>query len=169
MLPILLRRFLVGAIFISVSPFVMAKQTVSVNMTADSGVGPSVGTVYFQETQYGLLIIPHLHDLPPGLHGFHVHQHSSCAQKGMAAGDHLDPRLTKKHLGPYAQGHLGDLPVLYVEADGTATTPVLAPRIKRITDLSHHALMIHAGGDNYADLPEKNGGGGARIACGVID
>ncbi len=28
--------------------------------------------------------------------------------------------------------------------------------------------MIHAGGDNCADLPEKVGGGGARIACGVI-
>jgi Cu-Zn family superoxide dismutase len=164
-----LRRFLTGIVFISISPFVIAGQSVPVNMTADGGTGPSVGTVYLQETQYGLLITPRLHDLPPGLHGFHVHQHSSCAQKGMAAGDHLDPLNTKKHLGPYATGHLGDLPALYVESDGTATTPVLAPRIKRMTDLSHHALMIHAGGDNYADVPEKNGGGGARIACGVIE
>jgi Cu-Zn family superoxide dismutase len=28
--------------------------------------------------------------------------------------------------------------------------------------------MIHAGGDNYADQPAPLGGGGARIACGVI-
>jgi Cu-Zn family superoxide dismutase len=28
--------------------------------------------------------------------------------------------------------------------------------------------MIHAGGDNYSDHPEKLGGGGARIACGVV-
>ncbi len=28
--------------------------------------------------------------------------------------------------------------------------------------------MIHAGGDNYSDTPEKLGGGGARVACGVI-
>jgi superoxide dismutase, Cu-Zn family len=28
--------------------------------------------------------------------------------------------------------------------------------------------MIHAGGDNYADQPQPLGGGGARIACGVI-
>lgn len=28
--------------------------------------------------------------------------------------------------------------------------------------------MIHAGGDNYSDKPEKLGGGGSRIACGVI-
>ncbi|WP_324128836.1 superoxide dismutase family protein, partial [Acinetobacter baumannii] len=28
--------------------------------------------------------------------------------------------------------------------------------------------MIHAGGDNYSDSPQPLGGGGARIACGVI-
>jgi len=28
--------------------------------------------------------------------------------------------------------------------------------------------MIHAGGDNYADQPAPLGGGGARVACGVI-
>ena len=29
--------------------------------------------------------------------------------------------------------------------------------------------MIHAGGDNFADTPEKLGGGGARLACGAIN
>jgi Cu-Zn family superoxide dismutase len=28
--------------------------------------------------------------------------------------------------------------------------------------------MIHAGGDNHADHPAPLGGGGARMACGVI-
>ena len=28
--------------------------------------------------------------------------------------------------------------------------------------------MIHAGGDNYADTPKPSGGGGERIACGVV-
>jgi Cu-Zn family superoxide dismutase len=28
--------------------------------------------------------------------------------------------------------------------------------------------MIHEGGDNYSDQPKPLGGGGARIACGVI-
>ena len=28
--------------------------------------------------------------------------------------------------------------------------------------------MIHDGGDNYADDPKPLGGGGGRIACGVI-
>jgi Cu-Zn family superoxide dismutase len=45
--------------------------------------------------------------------------------------------------------------------------PVLAPRLK-VADIKGRSLMIHAGGDNYSDLPVKLGGGGARIACGVI-
>jgi Cu-Zn family superoxide dismutase len=28
--------------------------------------------------------------------------------------------------------------------------------------------MIHEGGDNYSDKPKPLGGGGARIACGVV-
>ena len=28
--------------------------------------------------------------------------------------------------------------------------------------------MVHAGGDNYSDMPAALGGAGARVACGVI-
>ena len=37
-----------------------------------------------------------------------------------------------------------------------------------LKDLPGRALVIHAGGDNYSDYPEPAGGGGERIACGVI-
>ena len=29
-------------------------------------------------------------------------------------------------------------------------------------------FIIHSGGDNYSDVPKKLGGGGARVACGVV-
>ena len=60
------------------------------------------------------------------------------------------------------------LPPLFVDAEGSAIQPVLAPRLK-MADISGRALMLHAGGDNHADHPAPLGGGGARIACGVID
>src|SRR4051794_4149693 len=88
-------------------------------------------------------------------------------QRPRAAGGHLDPKSSGRHEGPAGNGHLGDLPALTVNNDGTADTPVVAQRIK-LSDLPGHALMIHAGGDNYSDSPEKLGGGGERIACGVI-
>jgi len=39
------------------------------------------------------------------------------------------------------------------------------PVLKTLDQLEGRALMIHAGGDNYADEPEPLGGGGAR--CGL--
>lgn len=127
-----------------------------------------LGSVKMTDSQYGLLITPDLHNLTPGLHGFHVHVKPSCADHGMAAGGHLDPTKTGKHLGPYnPNGHLGDLPVLYVTKDGSATVTTLAPRLT-VKDIKNHSLMIHQDGDNYSDTPKKLGGGGARVACGVI-
>lgn len=148
---------------------------IQMHALTEHGTGQSVGTVRTSETPYGVLISPALHGLPPGLHGFHVHENGTCAAgekegkpvPGLAAGGHYDPSGAKSHKGPYADGHLGDLPALYVDNTGKATLPVLAPRLK-LSDLKGRALMIHAGGDNYSDTPEKLGGGGARIACGVV-
>ena len=83
-----------------------------------------------------------------------------------AAGGHLDPAKTGRHEGPYGNGHLGDLPAIYVDADGKAGYPILAPRLK-VVDLQGRSLMVHAGGDNHSDHPAALGGGGMRIACGV--
>ncbi|WP_131781015.1 superoxide dismutase family protein [Legionella gresilensis] len=126
-----------------------------------------LGKITFTDTQYGLLIKPDLTTLPAGAHGFHLHQHANCGDAGMDAGGHFDPKDTKKHLGPYGDGHLGDLPVLFIMEDGKANTPLLAPRLKT-SDLTGLAVMIHAGGDNYSDNPAL-GGGGARLGCGVFN
>lgn len=126
------------------------------------------GIILAQDTRYGLLLTPSLFGVPPGTHGFHLHTNASCEQQGKAAGGHYDPKKTNKHLGPYNHhGHLGDMPALFAGSDGRVTQPVLAPRLKA-AQLKGHAVMLHAGGDNYADMPKKLGGGGARIACGVV-
>jgi len=84
----------------------------------------------------------------------------------LSAGGHYDPEEAGTHQGPYGDGHLGDLPVLTVNGDGEANLPVLAPRLS-MEDMPGRSLMIHAGGDTYADEPHL-GGGGARMACGVV-
>lgn len=135
-----------------------------------------IGQVVVEDSQFGgILIQPRLTNLPAGTHGFHIHTMPSCEpmmhdgkmEVAGAAGSHLDPKDTKSHQGPYGNGHLGDLPVLIVNADGTAELPMLAPRLK-VADLKGHSLMIHKGGDNYKDTPAKGGSGGDRISCGVI-
>ncbi|HUH66590.1 MAG TPA: superoxide dismutase [Cu-Zn] SodC [Syntrophales bacterium] len=163
-------------VFICMTGYVFADQiTVQMNLVNEKGVGKNIGTVTAMDSRYGLILIPELRDLTPGIHGFHVHQLPYCgaAEKegkhvaALAAGGHFDPYGTNRHEGPYGEGHLGDLPFLYVGPDGKAVSPVLAPRLK-VEDLKERSLMIHAGGDNYSDSPEALGGGGARVACGVI-
>ncbi len=126
-----------------------------------------LGEIVFADSSFGLLITPNLSGLPAGPHGFHLHQHPNCGDKGMDAGGHYDPQQTNSHQGPYGAGHLGDLPVVIVTADGKANTPLLAPRLKT-SDLKNMAVMLHAGGDNYSDNP-KLGGGGERTGCGAIE
>lgn len=153
-----------------------AEAQVTLNRAEAAGPGAEVGRVRLVETRYGLAFYPALQGLAPGLHGFHVHEKPSCApaeQNGNVvpaggAGGHYDPAGSKRHGEPWGDGHLGDLPALYVAADGSATQPVLAPRLK-LADVRGHALMVHAGGDNHDDHPAPLGGGGARVACGVID
>ena len=153
-----------------------ASEEVTIHEVSPQGIGKSVGTVKIEETQYGLQFTPMLAGLKPGIHGFHVHAKGSCEpgeSEGKtvaagAAGGHLDPDNTGKHLGPYGEGHLGDLPALYVDDQGKARYPVLAPRIKNLSEIKGKALMVHVGGDNHADHPKPLGGGGARFACGVI-
>lgn len=140
---------------------------IEISKLTDNGQGRVVGTVIARDTEDGLLFIPDLSGLPPGPHGFHIHENPSCLNAGNAAGGHYDPEKTSKHLGPEGNGHLGDLPPLYVDANGNANLEVIAPRLKE-KDIRGHSLIIHEGGDNFSDEPLPLGGGGARIACGVI-
>ncbi|KCB39611.1 copper/zinc superoxide dismutase [Bordetella hinzii 5132] len=153
-----------------------AAQTVDMYVDGPKGPQQKAGTIKIEQTKYGALLTPALEGLPPGVHGFHLHEKPSCDATMVdgkpvpmgGAGGHWDPDNTKAHKGPYDDsGHKGDLPALYVTADGKATYPVLAPRLKA-SDFPGHALMIHAGGDNHSDHPLPLGGGGGRIVCGIV-
>ena len=153
----------------------LANVDVDMHAVSKSGQGELLGTVTLTENEHGVVFTPALKGLTPRQHGFHVHQYASCEPKQKngkvvpagAAGGHFDPNSAKHHDEPWSNGHLGDLPALFVNERGEAKSPVLAPRLK-LEQLKQHAVMIHKGGDNYADEPKKLGGGGKRVACGVI-
>lgn len=153
-----------------------ATATATINSISATGIGASLGTVTFMDSAHGLVITPKLSALPPGQHGLHIHDKGDCGPgmnqgkpaAGFAAGGHYDPAHTKKHLGPLSTaGHRGDLPVLVVDSRGDATEAVTASHLT-VEQVRGRSIMIHAGGDNYSDTPAPLGGGGARIACGVI-
>lgn len=148
--------------------------TFSIQRVDADGTGEEIGQVVVRSSPHGAVFMPQLRGLPPGLHGFHLHETADCSPAikdgrktaAAAAGGHYDPEDSGRHGHPWSEGHRGDLPPLYVDGSGNAQQPVLAPRIK-VQEVKNRALMIHAGGDNHSDHPEPLGGGGERIACGV--
>ncbi len=174
MIPLRSPLFL-SAMLLACVPALAADISVTMQAAGPTGAGATLGVVRIQQSPHGLVLRPALTGLTSGMHGFHVHEHPSCAPgmrdgapvAALGAGGHLDPAGTGRHGEPWGDGHLGDLPPLYVAGDGSASMPVLAPRLT-LVDIRGRSLMVHAGGDNHADHPQPLGGGGARVACGVI-
>lgn len=168
----LIPLLLSGLLFTSVAS--AATLDVTLKEALPTGAGNDIGVVTITETDYGLLFTPKLTGLTPG---FHIHANGSCEPDmkdgkpvpALKAGGHLDPEKVGVHLGPYNKdGHLGDLPGLVVNDKGVADYAVLAPKLTKLDQVKDKAIMVHVGGDNYSDDPAALGGGGARMACGVI-
>lgn len=138
--------------------------------------GTKVGNIVFKDTAQGLMVRVHLKNLPKGEHGFHIHENPSCEaaadekgvmQPALKAGGHYDPDKTKQHLGPEGSGHKGDLPLLMVSENGDVQIEFYTPRLT-VKEVRDRSIVVHENGDNYEDTPMPLGGGGKRIACGVI-
>ncbi|MDE6886236.1 MAG: superoxide dismutase family protein [Helicobacteraceae bacterium] len=148
------------------------KVVIKMDLLTNSG-NKQIGEIIAVESDYGIVFYPNLSGLDSGIHGFHIHQNADCGATdkglGMKAGGHWDPQNTNNHSFPWNNsGHKGDLPAIYVDKDGNANYPILAPKLNKLDEIKNKALMIHIGGDNHHDKPAALGGGGARMACGVI-
>ena len=176
-----MNKYLLSTLFGSISLALSATsyaddhaKTVTMN---DLKTGQSIGSIIISEyDDDGVVFTPNLTGLTSGIHGFHIHQNGDCSPAmkdgkevlGGAAGGHFDPENTGKHSVPWSdKGHQGDLPTLFVDENGNATHPVFAPELE-LENIKGRAIMIHANGDNYSDSPMPLGGGGERVACGVI-
>ncbi|MET3447692.1 MULTISPECIES: superoxide dismutase family protein [unclassified Ralstonia] len=105
-----------------------------------------------------------------GMFGFHVHEKGDCSSPdGNSAGGHFNP--TGQQHGDPRQGahHAGDIPMLQSDANGKAVGSIVLSGVTLSpgpTSLVGHALIVHAGKDDYMTQPTGNSGG--RVACGVI-
>lgn len=136
--------------------------------------GKALGTIIVTETTAGgALITVKLSGLPPGLHGFHVHDTGKCEGDFASAGAILNP-LGAKHGFSNEEGPMaGDLPNLIVPAGGEVEVELITSLIslsdtaeESVFDTDGSAFVIFEKGDNYASDPE--GDAGVRIACGVF-
>ncbi len=140
--------------------------------------GAEVGTVTFRPAGFGGLILTlEATGLPPGAHGFHLHETGECdAATGFeTAGGHLNPTGRSHGWLNEMGAHLGDLPNILVPEDGELAVEFFLPMLSLGPVADAHSLMagdgaavmVHSGPDDYASDPAGNAGD--RIACGVIE
>jgi len=129
------------------------------------------GEILFYKTSNGLRLVGSLKNVPPGTHGFHIHEFGSCTDDGQAAGGHYNPDNVKHGnllTDGFEQAHAGDLGNVVVAADGTAvwekTFPGLSLNNGDYTVVGR-ALILHADPDDFS---QPTGNAGARIGCGAI-
>lgn len=121
-----------------------------------------------------------------GFHGLHIHANDDGGTCDAGAdppfsdvGGHWNPD------GASHGHHAGDLPVVYVGAGGAAHAEAVLP-VMSAADLDGRAVVLHAGPDNLANVPDRyetvgtdpqagpdemtlaTGDSGGRYACGII-
>ena len=147
---------------------------VTVRLTSASGVGEVIGTLSVKNSEIivagrkepALFLKPNLRGLRPGLYAFHVHENPNCGPAsedgelvpGLAAGSHLWLSGTGELSGTTFSSHLGNLPKLEVNADGTATKAVVGARLT-LADVAERSFIVHASQDDTS----------ARLACGRLN
>jgi len=137
--------------------------------TLMTAAGKDVGKVTVREVDGGLSVSVDVLDLPPGMHGAHLHTVGKCEAPDFAsAGGHWNP-TNMKHGSMNPQGpHEGDMPNLMIGADGrgTLTTRLAGGSFDALMDADGAAIVIHAAADDLKTDPSGNSG--ARVACGVL-
>jgi superoxide dismutase, Cu-Zn family len=130
--------------------------------------------------------------LSPGFHGVHIHKVGKCEPNsvgptGGAPGDFLSAGGHFQMPGHSTEPASGDLTSLQVRRDGSASlmTTTDAFTMNDLLGGQKTAIIIHAGADNFANIPPERynqsngtpgpddmtmstGDAGKRVACGVI-
>ena len=141
-----------------------------------AGDGRDAGTITLTDAPHGVLLRVELKGLTPGWHGAHFHEKGDCgAPDFKSAGSHVHATANVVHGLLNADGNdTGDLPNLFVGADGAVTAELFSSMVSlrgaggrpALLDTDGSAIVVHASPDDYMTQPI--GGAGARVACGVV-
>jgi Cu-Zn family superoxide dismutase len=151
------------------TPIASVTATARASATLERADGSAaLGAVDFEQEQTLVLIQATLSGLPPGEHGFTIHDAASCAEVAQRPAGHWNP--TRGQHGPIESParHVGDFGNLRVDADGKASFAMVTNRFRLGGDdtVVGKVVVIHARRDDGKTQPSGNSG--AAVACGVI-
>jgi len=153
-------------------PLSVSAETGRAAVMGTSEDSPSLfGELQFEDTPEGLSIDGRLAQVPPGLHGFHIHAFGSCDEGGTAAGGHYNPSGAA-HGDIIAHGvdgaHAGDLGNIEIQPDGTGELHLIVPELSLSSGpftVGGRAVILHELPDDFG---QPTGNAGGRIGCGTI-
>ncbi|MDZ3838820.1 MAG: superoxide dismutase family protein [Rhodospirillales bacterium] len=130
--------------------------------------GASVGQATVEAVPGGILLHVKVEDLPAGAHGMHLHAVGACTPDFKAAAGHVNAHGAEHGLRNPKGPEAGDLPNLYVGADGRGEAEFYSTltTLDALLDADGSAVVIHAKPDDHISQPI--GGSGDRIACGAL-
>jgi Cu-Zn family superoxide dismutase len=109
--------------------------------------------------------------VPPGTHGFHIHEKGDCGNNGANAGAHFNPTGMVHGAPDAVSHHAGDFGNVTAEANGEVhtrfTTHSISLKAADPTSPVGRAVVLHEKADDLVTQPSGNAG--ARIACGIVE
>ena len=134
------------------------------------------GTVVIQEDliNKNVIISVNLSGMPPGLHGFHIHEYGDLREGCSSLCQHYNPK-NKNHGGPNdKERHVGDLGNIEANKKGIINMKFVDKEVKLRGKYSviGRSIVIHEDPDDLGKGNHKDskttGHAGKRIACGII-
>jgi len=127
------------------------------------------GTVHFQNAgEEGVEVIADLTGVPPGTHGFHVHEKGDCGNNAANAGGHFNPGSAPHGAPDAVSHHAGDFGNVTADEKGEVHARFTTHWISVNSGTNAvvgHAIVLHGNADDLVSQPAGNAG--PRIACGV--
>lgn len=144
----------------------LSKAVVRLHATEGNSVS---GVIWFSKVVGGVKVSGKIEGLPPGEHGFHIHQFGDCSSTdGKSAGGHFNPEGVSHGAPTDDLRHVGDLGNITANFESVAEFVFMDATITLAggNSILGRAVIIHAGDDDLTSQP--TGAAGARLACGVI-
>lgn len=156
--------------FFTLAAFPCSHSDAAVDSHFKSVKGEDRGSVKMTPLMHGLELEFNVTGLPPGRHAVHFHENPRCEGPDFkGAGEHFAQKGESHGFNANGGPHIGDLPDIIVQEDGSARTLTVARGVNLSAgprSVRNRTLIIHGAPDDYRSQPSGNSGD--RIACAEI-